>query len=637
MTNDAVDDGMARGSPACGMTGADVAITTHQKLSNLPAWTMPLSFRASRLLQAPRQARRRAALAVLLLTGACASKGVVHGGAARVGPAAQYDIVISNGRIVDGTGNPWYLGDIGLRGDRIAAITPAGQLAGAGAVRRIDAAGRVVSPGFIDIQGQSVVPFTVGDGRVPGKVSQGITTEILGEGSTPAPVNALLAAANWAQARTPADSLLVRTINAFTGSNAFGAWLRTMELNGVSTNVGSFLGAATVRMYAKGFAEGSPSPAELDTMRAVTTRAMRDGAFGVASALIYPPGNFAGTPELIEIAKAMSPLGGVYITHMRSEGDQFLDALGEAMRIGREGGVPVEIYHLKAAGVRNWPKAARAVAMIDSARAAGQDVAADMYPYIAGGTSLAACTPPWATEGDKLLERLRDPATRAKIVTEMTAANSAWENLCSLATPSGIMTTGYEKPGLAQYEGKRVSEIAGMMGKDWANTVVELLLATDARVGMLVFLMSEPNVEMQLRQPWMKIGTDADGWDPDSAKALTHPRAYGTYPRVLGYYVRERGVLSLEEAVRKMTSAVASRLHIQDRGVLREGMLADVVIFDPLTISDKATYTQPHQYSVGVQTVLVNGVAVWENGRHTGAKPGRVVRGPGWSGWDAAR
>lgn len=586
-----------------------------------------------------------ALLAGLLPVGACrdqfSGSGAQPTAAAEavttVAPAGAYDIVITNGRVIDGTGNAWFAADVGIRGDRIVKITPPGLLASATATTRIDAAGKVVAPGFIDIQGQSVVGFTVGDGRDAGKVSQGVTTEILGEGSTPAPVNAAIQKLNLAQLRTHDDSVLATAFNTFSGPHGFNTWLTTMERHGVSVNVGSFLGAGTVRVYAKGYAEGVPTPAELDTMRAVTANAMRDGAFGVASALIYPPSNFATTGELVEMAKAMSPFGGVYITHMRSEADGYLEAIDEAMRIGREGHVPVEIYHLKAGGVRNWPKATQAVAKIDSARAAGQDVAADMYPYTAGGTSLAACTPPWATEGDKLLERLRDPVTRAKIVAEMQAPKNTWENLCSLATPAGIMTVGYEKPEMKQYEGKRIAEIATMMKKDWANTVVDLVLATDARVGMLVFMMSEPNVEMQMRQPWMKFGTDAEGLDPDSAKGMTHPRSYGTYTRILGHYVRERQVLSLEEAIRKMTSAVANRLTIRDRGQLREGFFADVVIFDPATVIDKATYTAPHQYSVGIQTVLVNGVRVWENGKHTGATPGRIVRGPGWRAVEAAR
>lgn len=554
------------------------------------------------------------------------------GASATIAAAGSYDVIIANGRLVDGTGNAWYAADVGIRGDRIATIVPAGMLGTAQTTTRIDATGRVVAPGFIDIQGQSALPFTIGDGRAASKVSQGVTTEILGEGSTPAPMNGAMATMMNAQRVTRDDTLSAAAFSAFTGPRAFGRWLDAMQQHGTSVNVGSFLGAATVRVYAKGYAEGAANAADLDTMRVITENAMRDGAFGVASALIYPPGRYAGTEELIEIAKAMSRLGGVYITHMRSEADQYLEAIDEAMRIGRDGGVPVEIYHLKAGGVRNWQKATRAVAKIDSARAAGQDVAADMYPYVAGGTSLGACTPPWATEGDKLLERLRDPATRTKIVAEMKSDATTWENLCQLATPAGIMTVGYEKPEWKQYEGKRLAEIATMRKTDWANTIVDILLGTEGRTGMLVFMMSEPNIEMQMRQPWMKFGTDADAVDPDSAKGLTHPRAYGTFTRILGHYVRERKVMGLEEAVRKMTSAVAARLSIRDRGLLREGFYADVVVFDPNTIIDKATYTAPHQHSVGVQTVLVNGVRVWDNGTHTGAKPGRVVRGPGWTG-----
>ena len=599
-----------------------------QFLTRKPAVPCVLAIRAT-----------RCAVALLLLLAACsrADSGAADGGArsAPASPSGAYDIVITNGRVIDGTGNAWFAADVGISGDRIVRIAPPGALASARATSRIDAGGNVVAPGFIDIQGQSVIGFTVGDGRDAGKVSQGVTTEILGEGSTPAPVNAMIEKLAAAQLRTHDDSVQAKAFSAFTGPHGFGAWLDAMGKHGVSVNVGSFIGAGTVRVYAKGYAEGAPTAAELDTMRAVTRNAMLDGAFGVASALIYPPSNFATTGELVEMAKAMSPLGGVYITHMRSEADGYLEAIDEAMRIGREGGVPVEIYHLKAGGVRNWSKAPLAVAKIDSARAAGQDVAADMYPYVAGGTSLAACTPPWATEGDKLLERLRDPATRAKIVAEMQAPRNTWENLCALATPAGVMTVGYEKPDWKQYEGKRIAEIATMMKQNWANTVVDILLGTDARVGMLVFMMSEPNVEMQMKQPWMKFGTDAEGLDPDSAKGMTHPRSYGTYARILGHYVRERRVIPLEEAVRKMTSAVANRLSIRDRGQLREGFFADVVIFDPETVIDKATYTEPHQHSVGFQTVLVNGVRVWDKGKHTGAKPGRIVRGPGWNGGGA--
>lgn len=545
-------------------------------------------------------------------------------------PTRPYDVVLLNGRVVDGTGAAWFLGDVAISGDRIARITPAGLLRDAPATTRVDATGKVIAPGFIDIQSHSRDQFLMGDGRVVSKISQGITTEIMGEGWTNAPANdktlAMLSAVDPSNAT---DSIARR----FTGAHGFDAWLKAMESHGVSPNIGSFIGATTLRGFAKGSAEGASSSAELDSMRAATRRGMEDGAFGVASALIYPPGRFASTEELVEVAKAMAPYGGVYISHMRSEADEYLEAIDELLRIGREGGVATEIYHLKAGGVRNWPKAIQAVAKIDSARAAGQDVQANMYPYVAGGTGLAACTPPWASADDKLLANLKDPATRARIVAEMRQVRTPWENLCQLATPAGVMVVGFAKDDLKRYEGKRVSEIAADLKKDWADAVVDLVLATDGGVGMLVFMMNEANVEMQLQQPWIKIGTDADGWDPDSARAMTHPRAYGTYPRILGHYVRERRVLRLEDAVRKMSSAVATRLSIRDRGVLREGLMADVVVFDPAIIGERATFTQPHQLSVGMQKVYVNGVLVWDDGKHTGAKPGRVVRGPGWTGW----
>jgi dihydroorotase/N-acyl-D-amino-acid deacylase len=540
-----------------------------------------------------------------------------------------YDVVIANGRIVDGTGNAWYPGDIGLRGDRIARIGPPGSLSSDSAATRVDATGLVVAPGFIDIQSHSRDAFLIGDGRVVSKISQGITTEIMGEGWTNAPANDnTLRSLISIDPGAAADSIARR----FVGPRGFNAWLEAMQARGVSPNIGSFAGATTIRIYAKGGAEGPASPAELDTMRAVTRQVMEDGAFGVASALIYPPGNFASTEELIEIARAMAPYGGMYISHMRSEADHFLEAIRELLRIGREGGVPAEIYHLKAAGVRNWPKAAQAVALIDSARTAGQDVQANMYPYVAGGTGLAACTPPWASANDQLIDNLKDATTRARVITEMRRQDTPWENLCLLSTAAGVMTVGYEVDSLKRFEGKRLAEIAADWRKDWANTVVDLLLATEGQIGMLVFMMSEPNVEMQLQQPWIKIGTDAGGFDPDSATGLTHPRAYGTYPRILGHYVRDRKVLSIEEAVRKMSSAVAVRLGIRDRGQLAEGFMADVVVFDAATIADRATFTEPHQLSTGVQHVFVNGTHVWHEGRHTGATPGRIVRGPGWSG-----
>ena len=535
--------------------------------------------------------------------------------------------MITGGRIVDGTGNPWFFGDVAIEGDRIARITPPGGLARAPAKERLDASGKVVSPGFIDIQAQSVYQFTLGDGRVVSSVTQGITTAIMGEGDTPAPLNDKRIAA-----MKPPDSIWKPVATKFQGARGFNAWLETMQQHGMSQNAGSFLGAASVRVYAKGEAEGPPTPAELDTMRAVVRHAMEDGAFGMASALIYPPGNFATTEELIEEAKAMALLGGVYITHMRSEANRLLEAIDEALRIGREGGVPVEIYHLKAGGVRNWGKMAQAITKIDSARAAGQDVGADMYLYTAGGTGLSACTPPWASANGKLLDNLQDPATRAKIKQEMLHPQPNSEGLCQLGTPAGVQVVGFSSEKLKKYEGQRLDAIAKDMKKDWTDALMDIVIEEKGGVGALFHMMKEENLPLQIRQPWIKWGTDADGMDPDSAKGQTHPRTYGNYPRLLGRYVREQKVMPLEDAIRKATTAVANRLSIRDRGVLREGAYADIVVFDPATVSDKATFEQPHQLSVGIPYVFVNGVAVVREGKHTGAKPGKLVRGPGWTG-----
>jgi len=534
-----------------------------------------------------------------------------------------YDVILSGGRIIDGTGNPWFHGDLAIRGDRIVRIAPAGLLRDASARERIDARGLVVAPGFIDIQSHSRQAFLDGDGRVLSKITQGITTEILGEGATNAPSNERTAGAERSPGSPP-------PVVRFAGPRGFDEWLRAMERHGTSPNFGSFVGATTIRMYVKGMEQGAPTDAEVGQMRELVLRAMEDGAFGIASALIYPPGEYATTRELIEMAKAMAPHGGVYITHMRSEADRLLEAIEEAIEIGRQGGVPVEIYHLKAGGRRNWPKAAEAIARIDAARAGGLDIGADMYSYIAGGTGLSACLPPWASAGGKLYDNLADPEARARIREEILSGKAVWENLGELATPDGVLIVGVNAEKNKPYVGKRLSEVAKMMGKDWIDAAMDLILADRSRVGTIYFMMSEDNIKLQLRRPWIKFGTDAGGLDPEQARDLSHPRAYGNYPRILGKYVREEGVIPLEDAVRKMSSAVARRLSIQDRGLLQVGMFADVVVFDPATIADRATFDQPHQLSVGMRHVFVNGVAVLRDGKHTGAKPGRIVRGPGY-------
>jgi N-acyl-D-aspartate/D-glutamate deacylase len=530
------------------------------------------------------------------------------------------DVLITGGRLVDGTGNPWRRADVAVRRDRVVAIAPPGRIPPDNAREVVPLAGMVVCPGFIDIQSHSIGPL-LQDGRSLSKVSQGVTSEIMGELWTPAPFG------GRRQQPFPWSQVSAEDVERARTWHRFGDWLEHLVGRGVSVNVGSYLGGGTLREYACGWEAGDPTLDQLDVMRRVTAEAMEDGAFGVASALIYPPNSFSPDFELTEVARVAGRYGGHYITHLRSESDEFLEALEAAIRLGQEADVPVEVYHLKATGTRNWHKIPQAIARVDAARVAGVDIAADMYPYAFSGTGLNVLLPHWVSEGGRVLELLREPGLRSRAVREM------------LDTPGLSATDPHKRPyvyplGLKLpenrgYIGRSLSEIASERGQTWPDTVVDLLLAEQQRISTVYFVMSEENLKLQLQQPWIKISTDAGGLDPAVQDNPVHPRAYGTFPRVLGKYVREEQVLSLESAVRKMTSAVAGRLGLTDRGMVREGAYADLVVFDPVCIRDRATFTDPHRLSVGVRDVWVNGVRVLHDGCHTGELPGRPIYGAG--------
>lgn len=539
----------------------------------------------------------------------------------------HFDTVIENGRVVDGSGNAWFYGDVAIKDDTIVAIGQRGAFLADHAARRIDATDLVVAPGFIDALSSSDRTFLLGDGKSLSKLTQGITTEILGEGWNDAPISDLtLASAE--QLGIEGDGVK-DALRHFNGPEGFGRWLMAMEHHGISPNVGSFLGAMTIRAYAMGMAMRSPTPEELAAMREVVHQAMLDGALGIGSALIYPPGSYASTDELIELCKVMAPLGGTYSTHIRSEGDQLLEGLDEAIRIGREARVPVEIYHLKAAGKRNWGKEGAAIERINSARAANQDVQANMYPYEAGGTTATACFPPWAAANGNLPANLRDPNLLRRMKAEMHDEHSVWENVCQLATPAGVVLFGLTQGENIGFNGQTLAAIATHEHVDWVDALARIVLSEPTTPNAMFFIASENNVRRELQLPWMKFVTDSSGESP-TANEVTHPRAYGTFPRILGLYVREQHLLTLEDAIRKMTSAVAVRLGIERRGLIAPGYFADLAIFDPDRVIDRATYAHPAQLSEGIRFVLVNGVLVVKNGVHTGAKPGRVVRGRGF-------
>lgn len=539
----------------------------------------------------------------------------------------QFDTLIRHAKIVDGTGNPWFLGDVALTGERIAAVEPVGRIPADSAAECLEAGGRVVCPGFIDIQSHSIRPL-LADGRCLSKVTQGVTTEIMGEGWTPAPCGGRI------ESPFP-DKIFAEQhpewVERGRSWRRFGDWLAALVDHGVSPNVGSFVGGGTVRQHAMGMDMRAPTADELEQMRRVMAECMEDGAFGPSYALIYAPDAYAETAEIVEVCRVAARYGGLYITHIRSEADAIFEALDEAFDIGRRAGLPVEIYHLKASGRNNWDKMPGVIEAIDAARAGGLDVTADMYPYAASGTGLSSVLPPWAAAEGKLYENLRDPQMRARIKAEAMAPGNRWEAMVSQLGEDGVMPIGFYRPENQSYVGKRLSQIAAERGQDWADAVMDLLVSEGQRISTIYFSMDEGNLPLQLRQPWIKVSTDAGGVDPAWAKVQgpVHPRAYGTYPRVLGRYVRDEKVLPLEDAVRKMTSAVADRLGLRDRGLLRVGLQADVVVFDAERIGDRATFEQPHQLSVGVEEMWINGMRVLRGGAHTGATPGQRVGGGG--------
>jgi len=531
---------------------------------------------------------------------------------------ADYDVIIRNGYIIDGSGNPWVSGDVAIRGDRIAAV---GRLSNAHAKREIDASGLVVSPGFIDMLGQSEYSLLI-DNRSASKLSQAITTEITGEGGSIAPQDEQ----TISQIQPVMDQYQLKV-----DWKSLSDYFAKLEKIGTPINIGTYVGAAQVREAVIGDADRAPTADELEKMKSLVAEAMQQGAFGVSTSLIYPPGHYAKTEELIELAKIASQYGGIYATHMRSEGQSETTAIEEALRIGREGHLPVEIFHLKVIGKPRWGTMPKIVAMIQAARDSGQDVSADMYPYVAGGTALASSLPPWVADGgtDELLERLKDPSIRATIKQEMATEHADWENLyLGSGGASGVMVSGIVNKDLKQYDGKTIAEIAKAQKKEPLDALFDLVLADKAQTGALYFIASEDDLRYGLKQPWVSIGLDAPELSLDGPlfEPHSHPRAFGSMPRFLGHYVRDEHLLPLWEAIRKITSLPAQREDLRDRGLLRPGFFADVTIFNPSTIVDEATYENPTQLSRGIDYVFVNGQLEYDHGRVTGLKAGVPLR-----------
>ncbi len=538
-------------------------------------------------------------------------------------PNPSFDLVIINGHIIDGSGSPWYSGDVGIRGGKIAAI---GNLSDAQRTRTLDVHGMVVAPGFIDMLGQSELTILV-DPRLPSKIYQGITTEITGEGNSVAPLNDAIIQAN----RTRYDHY-----HLTPDWRSFQQYFARLEKQGMGINLASYVGATQVRRMVLGDDDKQPTPAQLDQMRELVRQAMREGAVGVSTSLQYSPAPYAKTEELIALASEASKFGGIYATHMRDESNSILSAIDEALRIGREGHIPVEIWHLKVAGKANWGRMPEVVAKINAARAAGMDITADTYAYTAWFNEFSAFIPAWAHDGGdaKLIERLKDPAMRARIRKDMMTPSNEWDNEWEeISGPQDILIGVVHNPKLLPLQGKRLAEVAKMQNKDPMDALFDLLIEDNASTEVAIFGMSEPDIVVALQQPWVAFDNDSSGASTEGilGQEHPHPRAYGTFPRVLRKYVREEKKLMLEDAIRKFSALPAQRMRLADRGVLKAGMWADVVVFDPATIRELATFENPNQLSQGMEYVLVNGVAVIDQGKQTGALPGKVLRGAGFA------
>ena len=570
-----------------------------------------------------RVSSRLVAGALLAVAAGCRVGGAGPAPAPAAG-ATQYDLVVRGGTVYDGSGGVPVVADVAVVADSVVAVVPS--LPGRGRAE-VDARGLAVAPGFINMLSWATESL-IADPKAQSDIRQGVTLEVFGEGTSMGPLTDAMkktAVEEQGDIKYPIEW------------TTLGEYLEYLERRGAAPNVASFVGATTVRIHELGYADRAPTPGELARMQALVRHAMEEGALGVGSSLIYAPAFYAKTDELVALAKAAAPYGGMYISNMRSEGNRLLEAVDELLTISREGGVPAEIYHLKAGGAANWPKMAQVVAKVDSARRAGGRVTADMYTYTAGATGLDASMPPWVQEGGyrAWAERLRNPAIRARVAGEMRTPTNAWENLyLGAGSPDKVLLVAFKADSLKYLTGKTLAEVARLRGKSPEETAMDLVIQDGSRVGTVYFLMSEENVRRQIALPWVSFGSDAEAPAPEGVflKSNPHPRAYGNVARLLGRYVRDEKVVPLREAVRRLTSLPAENLKLRRRGRLAPGYYADVVVFDPAKVQDHATFEKPHQYSTGVVHVFVNGTQVLRDGEHTGATPGRVVRGPGWRG-----